>query len=135
MNEYTPPFPTGDFTLEDGVALCKEIEPIVEVHGFHVALTGGTLYGEGGRKDIDLVFYRIRQCKNPDLVELNKALEAGLDMVLEEDYGFCKKYSIHGCIPLDVLFPEDWMGEYPAIQAVAEGDCATILIPKKEDKA
>lgn len=41
------------------------VEQICVDFGYHVALTGGCLYKQGDRKDIDILFYRVRQ------VELN----------------------------------------------------------------
>lgn len=45
------------WTTEEGIALCKLLEPIAEVHNCHVALTGGLCYKEGPRKDCDVAIY------------------------------------------------------------------------------
>ena len=110
-NNYTPRTPTGTYNLDDAVLICKMIEPVCCKYGFHIALTGGTLYGEGGRKDIDVVFYRIRQVAEPDVQGMNREL-ALKDMILLKDYGFCKKYMLAGVVPIDALFPENWIGGY-----------------------
>lgn len=115
MNGYTPKMPTGEFALGDAVAICKLLEPELAKHGFHVALTGGTLYGEGGRKDIDLVFYRIRN--NPkfpqDFVStsarrnaVNKYLRDDLGMILLGSYGFVHKWQ-KGSLKLDIMYPDE----------------------------
>lgn len=44
--------------------LCKKIYDALSPFGFYPALTGGCLYKEGNRKDIDIVIYRNRQ-KSP----------------------------------------------------------------------
>jgi len=44
--------------LESAVKACVSIESIIEPLGFHVALTGGTLYKAGVRKDMDLFIYQ-----------------------------------------------------------------------------
>jgi len=111
-NMYTPPHPTGDYDLSVGAAVCTLIEPIAEKHGYHVALTGGCLYGEGGRKDIDIVFYRIRQVIRPDDDSMFDELEVELEMTLLADHGFVKKFEM-GNIPIDALFPESGYGDYP----------------------
>jgi len=49
------------WTREEGIALCKAIEPIVATFGCHIALTGGLLYKDGKRKDCDLIVYRAGQ--------------------------------------------------------------------------
>lgn len=46
-------------TLEGAVSLCKIIKDICPLYGMHVALTGGVLYKDGPRKDLDLLFYPI----------------------------------------------------------------------------
>lgn len=53
------PRPTP-WTLDEAVAICRLVEPIAEANSFHVALTGGTLYKDGSRKDLDLLFYSVR---------------------------------------------------------------------------
>ena len=58
------------------VALCREIEKIAPNFGCHVALTGGCLYKDGARKDIDILFYRIRQVEKIDHEGLKQALQA-----------------------------------------------------------
>ncbi len=128
VNKYTPPTSTGTYVLADGVSICKLIEPIAEQYGWHVALTGGTLYGEGGRKDIDIVFYRIRQVTDPQFVEMCNHFKNrlhGIDLVLKEDFGFCKKFVLGEVIPIDALFPEDWVGTYGLDHLMTETETAT----------
>ena len=112
-NNHTPQTPTGVYDLATAAAVCTLIEPLVAKHGFHVALTGGCLYGEGGRKDIDLVFYRIRQVlpSTIDYEAMYRRLEIELSMVLQADHGFVKKFKM-GEIPLDCMFPEAIYGHY-----------------------
>ena len=54
------------WTQQDAIALCKSLENIAPRYGAHVALTGGCLYKEGARKDVDIHFYRIRQVDEVD---------------------------------------------------------------------
>ena len=63
------------WNLKEGVELCRQIEEICPQYGCHVALTGGTLYKDGERKDLDLLIYRIRQCESIDYSGLYAALE------------------------------------------------------------
>jgi len=130
-NGYTPWGATGTYTLEDGVSICKMIEPWCSIHGFHVALTGGCLYGEGGRKDIDLIFYRIREVLSPNMVAFNQAMEDKCDMVLQIDHGFVKKYLIGGVVPIDAMFPEDWAGTYDTLDHLKIDK--PIPVPKKTE--
>lgn len=46
------------WNLEQAVELSRKVEPILAAFACHVALTGGTLYREGHRKDCDLIIYR-----------------------------------------------------------------------------
>lgn len=97
-------------TLNDALALCKVIRGIAPKYGCHVALTGGCLYKEGERKDIDLIIYRIRQVEQIDHESLFLALEAiGIKKV--SGSGWCHK-AIYKGINIDLLFPEEVGGEY-----------------------
>lgn len=123
-NGYTPGVPTGTFDLAFAAAVCTLIEPIAAQHGFHVALTGGCLYGEGGRKDIDIIFYRQRNIPESDLryKALYDDLEIKLEMVLHEDYGFVKKFTMGDeKIPIDAMFPECVYGDY-TLDAITENE-------------
>lgn len=91
------------------IELCRKIESICPPFGCHVALTGGTLYKDGERKDCDLVFYRIRQVEQIDYDGLFVALsEIGFEKVC--GFGFCHK-AIYDGENVDCLFPEESGGE------------------------
>lgn len=99
------------WTQFEAIALCREVERICPQYGCHVALTGGCLYGDGKRKDCDILFYRIREVSLIDLVGLIKALESiGIKADHEEnaDYGdglwVIKTWWRDK--PLDMFFPE-----------------------------
>lgn len=93
------------WTLSDAVALCREVEKICPPFGCHVALTGGCLYKDGGRKDCDLLFYRIRQ-RNIDYLGLWAALrEIGLTRLNETGPSWCCKARYAGR-NVDCLFPD-----------------------------
>jgi hypothetical protein len=99
------------WNLEEAVAFCRAVEAVAPQFGAHVALTGGTLYCDGPRKDCDIVLYRIRERETPiDFDGLFAALiPLGAEFV--KDYGWCKKIKWNGK-PVDVFDPED-DGEYP----------------------
>lgn len=93
--------------------LAKQIEKVAEFMGFHVALTGGQLYKDGPRKDIDFVFYRIRGQDGFHIQDLYKALEGAGLLKLDNFYGFVQKAHIEApgataniIIPVDLMFPE-----------------------------
>lgn len=89
------------------VVLCRAIEAVAPEFGCHVALTGGCLYKDGDRKDIDLIFYRIRQVDEINRAGLIPAL-CKLGIVFPLDIvssNWCIKANWHG-INIDCLFPE-----------------------------
>ena len=98
------------WTTEKAIELCKVVEAIAPEYGLHVALTGGLLYKDGPRKDCDILLYRIREVNQPNWNGLWIAL-AGVGVVLDADFGWCKKAKWNG---LDVdIFDPDASGEYP----------------------
>jgi hypothetical protein len=103
--------PARGWTLAEAVTLCVEIEAVCPAHGCHVALTGGTLYKTGERKDLDLLFYRIRQTPEIDMDGLWAALATiGINKVT--GFGWCHKAEFDGR-KIDCFFPEEDGSEYP----------------------
>lgn len=97
-------------TLENAVLVCKAAELVAPNFGCHVALTGGSLYKPGERKDIDILFYRIRQVSEIDQEGLFSALEMiGFDKPV--GFGWCFKSKFRG-FGIDMFFPEEQGGEY-----------------------
>lgn len=101
----------NDANLTRAIALCREIESIAPDYGCHVALTGGCLYRDGGRKDIDILFYRIRQVEKIDHEGLKSALyNIGITDIT--GFGWVMK-GRWGGIDVDMFFPEEiGGGEY-----------------------
>lgn len=106
--------PNQNWTLQDAVELCKKVEAICPEFGCHVALTGGSLYKEGPRKDCDLLFYRIRQVEKVDHEGLFAALASKVGLQRDSGMGWCHKgtYVIKGAfVPVDMFFPEEVGGD------------------------
>ena len=98
------------WALDEAVALCGLIETIAPAYGCHVALTGGTLYKEGLRKDVDIMFYRIRQAPKIDREGLIDALQhIGLTMTTR--HGWVQKALYQGK-SVDLFFPDYVDGTY-----------------------
>lgn len=101
------------WTQAEAIELCRKIEAVAPAAGCHVALTGGTLYKDGPRKDADILFYRIRQVKEIDMDKLQNEL-AQIGVLLREPSdalcGFVSKATYNGK-GVDLFFPED-DGEY-----------------------
>jgi len=100
------------WTQAQAVDLCRKIEIIAPQFGCHVALTGGTLYKDGERKDADILFYRIRQVDEIDVDGLVAALD-GIGVKCGPDYGWCYKAKYEGR-NIDFFFPERPGYDYPA---------------------
>src|SRR3546814_9718836 len=100
FHEAPPALP---WTLDDAVALCRKIEKIAPEYGAHVALTGGTLYKDGPRKDVDLLFYRIRQVKEIDRPRLLRALQR-IGVEISKRHGWVQQAFYEGK-PIDLFFP------------------------------
>lgn len=93
------------WTQEEAIALCREVERVCPEFGCHVALTGGTLYKDGARKDLDLLFYRIRQTPKIDDAGLFAAL-AAIGLVKDRGFGWCHKATYRDKA-VDIFFPEE----------------------------
>lgn len=92
------------WTQAQAIELCQKIERVCPKYGCHVALTGGTLYKLGERKDADILFYRIRQVDEIDVDGLMEALR-NLGVEPGEDYGWDYKATYEGRA-IDFFFPE-----------------------------
>lgn len=102
---------SAKWTQEQAIELCRKIEAFAPKYGCHVALTGGTLYHFGERKDVDIILYRIRQIAYIDVDGLMAAMmEIGVEPV--RDHGWCYK-AAYGEKKIDFFFPERDGAEYP----------------------
>lgn len=93
-----------EWTTEEAIDFCRKLEAIAPEYGCHVALTGGCLYKDGPRKDLDILFYRIRQVDEIDLKCLFAALK-GFGITLTTNHGWVQK-AIYGDKNIDFFFPE-----------------------------
>lgn len=94
------------WTLPEAIMLCRQIEELCPPFGCHVALTGGTLYKDGARKDVDILFYRIRQEETIDRDGLFDELALQLGIVRGRTcYDWLVKATLNGKA-IDFFFPE-----------------------------
>jgi hypothetical protein len=107
------------WTQQEAIALCRQVETICPAFGCHVALTGGLLYKDGPRKDCDLLFYRIRQIPAIDTDGLFVALERQFAIFKLSGFGFVFKAE-HKGREIDCFFPEEEVGDYPGDQPFRE---------------
>ncbi len=96
-----------EVTQEFAIELCKKIEDYAPLFGCHVALTGGCLYNDGPRKDIDILFYRIRQVDKIDVSGLLISLRNNLGFIFDEYKGGWLVKGKCGAVNVDVFFPEN----------------------------
>lgn len=102
--------------LETALELCTLLEAHLAPQELHVGLTGGTLYKDGERKDIDLLVYTERQIyAQPEnlfmiLLECANAID---HLTFDTFHGFVSKMIYKG-VDIDVLYPEySGAGTYP----------------------
>lgn len=89
------------------IEFARRCEQIAPRYGFHTALTGGCLYKDGMRKDLDILFYQ-RTDRPADKPGLLLKLASELDIAVYHDYGFVVKAATsraNDAVPLDLLFP------------------------------
>lgn len=98
------------WSRQEAINLCVLIESVCPQYGCHVALTGGTLYKPGERKDCDVLFYRIRQVEAIDQEGLFAALsQIGIER--QSGFGWVHKAIFDGK-SIDMFFPEASDGDY-----------------------
>jgi len=100
----------NQWTQAEALELCRMVETVAPTYGCHVALTGGLLYKDGPRKDCDLLFYRIRQVAEIDILGLWFALEL-IGLTLVRGSGWCCKATFSNKL-VDCFFPEAEGGSY-----------------------
>lgn len=86
----------------------------------HVALTGGCPYKLSQRKDLDLLFYRVRQKSGINMTGLFRFLQH-IGFSEPKGFGWCYKTQYLGD-NIDLLFPEEQGGDtYPEEERPAGG--------------
>lgn len=107
------------WTLAMAVDVCTQIEAICPQYGCHVGLTGGVLYKIGERKDLDVIFYKIRQEPTIRMIPLLPALYHEMGMRTKKNAYWCQKLEFAETWPyeglkVDAFFPELFEnGKYP----------------------
>jgi hypothetical protein len=96
---------TPEATQAIAIYQCVQLEQHAPDFGLHVALTGGCLYKQGSRKDIDVVLYRIRQVETPDLAGFFARLEAH-GWTDKAFYGWVTKMISPAGHSFDFFYPE-----------------------------
>jgi len=92
-------------TKDQGVQLCRELREALLPYGIFPALTGGLLYKDGPRKDIDIVLFRHRQMlESFEVIDLITPLSS-VGVRITGVYGFVTKATWKG-ITVDLFNPE-----------------------------
>lgn len=91
-------------TQDQGIELCRKLYERLKPDGFYVALTGGLLYKDGERKDIDIIIYRNRQQVKFEIKDIESKLDECC-LYDFEHYGFVTKCKFKG-ITVDLFNPE-----------------------------
>tara|TARA_R110000782_G_scaffold10750_13_gene33303 strand:- start:1106 stop:1504 length:399 start_codon:yes stop_codon:yes gene_type:complete len=102
---------TKEVTMEQGIELCKELYAELSTIGFFPALTGGSIYKEGNRKDIDIVIFRHRQMiEKFEMTDIFTNLE-NIGITDIRHFGFVTKCVWKGC-DVDLFNPETIIKTY-----------------------
>lgn len=89
----------------EAIEFCKKVEAIIAPIGHHVALTGGCLYKEGCRKDLDLIIYSVRQSQlNQN--EVFELLQRELMLEVLKWGNWQSKFRTMDGYLIDILIPE-----------------------------
>lgn len=67
---------TLEYTDQQAVELCREIEPFLAKIGYHCALTGGCLFRGSSTKDFDVIVYPHKTTERLEESVLIKKLES-----------------------------------------------------------
>lgn len=65
-----------NWTQQQALTACRDLEPVIASLGMHVALTGGCLYKACPRKDMDIILYRHHGAELCTFDEFRTALSA-----------------------------------------------------------
>ena len=99
--------------LEKAVEISKELLPILMEAGLYIGLTGGVLYKEGERKDIDFLIYRNTRFTPLNDIEvaavISKHPKITSNVLM---YGRVVKAVWDNQVSLDFIIPEAVDGEY-----------------------
>ena len=91
-------------TQTTAIELCRKLEDIAPEFGGHVALTGGCLYKDGERKDVDIMIYRATDEPPFRWADFFDEIKLMLGITLVHDFGFCKKARM-GTLTIDFFDP------------------------------
>ncbi len=120
------------WNITDAIELIVKIEEIAPLYGCHVALTGGVLYKVGERKDLDILFYRIRQVDKINTEGLMIALES-LGLVKPVGSGWIYKSTFNNK-GIDIFFPEEDGDEIYLSGEQAKAEVALICAMSQQQK-
>ena len=87
----------------DGIVLCQRLNKFLN-KAYFVALTGGLIFQQGERKDIDIIIYRNRATMPFETIQLGVKLTA-FGFTNLRYYGFVTKCEWQGH-SVDILHPE-----------------------------
>ena len=96
-------------SFEEAKALCRDLYRVLNGVGIYPALTGGLLYKDGERKDIDIVLYRNRQQLQAFEIKDLEIVLKDIGIEITGHYGFVTKCTWRGFV-VDLFNPETFEG-------------------------
>lgn len=91
--------------IQKATVVCQKLYAVLSPLGFYPALTGGCLYKDGERKDVDIVIFRHRQLHlSFELCDLEPVLSL-VGFTDFQHFGFVTKVMYNG-MAIDLFNPE-----------------------------
>jgi hypothetical protein len=119
-----------NWDFKNAKKLCQQLELLVSPLGAHVALTGGVLYKQGLRKDVDILFYPDGCATTFNRHEILDAIDEHKDFEILEVLGRVVKARAWGIGNIDFFFLDFDMS---VKQAPGYGDSNKIRINSFQD--
>lgn len=120
-------------TLETAVDLCCMLEPLAAELSLHVALTGGCLYKEGQRKDIDIVLYSHDPDDQPSLASFLWLAYKRYGVLLLDGNGSRVRKCVWRGLAIDFIIPES-DGSYLTQHPLSLGGKTPQAVPARPDE-
>jgi hypothetical protein len=91
------------WSQERAIEFCRQLEPLAEKYKGHIALTGGTLYKDGERKDVDIVVYNHGTMNEFDRAGFERALDQELGIAIDR-FGYVSRGTTAAGCQIDFIY-------------------------------
>ncbi len=120
------------WTQQQALEVCFKLEPVIASLGMHIGLTGGCLYKNCPRKDMDIILYRHHGAELATFAQFLEALSAVQIVVMSIHHNVVKMFNSDGqSIDFILRGGVSW----PETEACPEGTSDTPKAEKDPDDA